>query len=142
MADVQSIQAPFKPDNERLDKFIDLYLEYDGDAQQAWVDAGYSEGTKRKAMTKVRDNWKMVEARIVAKIGSHVPFALGVVYDLAKNAKGESVKLKAAQDLLGRAGFDQASKIEVSNSDPEKMDKDSLRKELTDLMAKATAESA
>tara|TARA_R110002020_G_scaffold287099_1_gene502598 strand:- start:39673 stop:40104 length:432 start_codon:yes stop_codon:yes gene_type:complete len=140
-ATVGKLKVPYnKGDNERLDKFIDLYIDYDGDNVQAWKDAGYSESNTNASMAKLRQHWDVVQARIVEKMGRQVPQALAVVVDLMMNARNDSIRLKAAQDLLGRAGYDQASKIELTEKKAEDMDHDALREELTTLMRRANGD--
>ena len=136
---VEQLITPYKGDTERLDKFIDLYLDYEGDNVRAWLDAGYAESTKSSSMAKLRKHWDIVQARIVERMGSHVPEALAVVVDLMRNARSETIKLKAAQDIMGRAGYDQASKIELSEKKAEDLNQEELRKELSELMNRANA---
>jgi hypothetical protein len=134
---VTQLKVPFNEDNERLSKFIDLYIEYDGNHQLAWTDAGYSESTRNKAMHTLRKHWDIVQKRIVEKIGTQVPKALAMVVHLMENGKNESIRLKAAQDILGRAGYDQASKIELTDKKAEDLTRDELTKELQELMNRA-----
>ena len=136
---VEQLITPYKGDTERLDKFIDLYLDYEGDNVRAWLDAGYAESTKSSSMAKLRKHWDIVQARIVERIGSHVPEALSVVLDLMRNARSETIRLKSAQDIMGRAGYDQASKIELSDKKAEDLNQDELKRELEALMSRATA---
>lgn len=138
---VTQLKAEYRPDNERLDKFIDLYLDYEGDHIRAWKDAGYSSTTTKGAMAKLRQHWDVVQSRIVERIGRHVPRALSVVIDIMENASQASIRLKAAQDILGRAGYDQASKIELTEKKAEDMGQDELRNELAILMKRANKES-
>lgn len=144
MATVTELKKPFNEDNERLSTFIDLYIDYDGDHKRAWIDAGYAESGVGSAMNKLRQHWDVVERRIVEKIGRQVPQALAVIVDLMENARTESIKLKAAQDILGRAGYDQASKIEFTEKSAEELSREELRDELRVLLARAqaTGESA
>jgi hypothetical protein len=136
---VEQLVTPYKGDTERLDKFIDLYLDYEGDNVRAWVDAGYAESTRSSSMAKLRKHWDIVQARIVERIGSHVPRSLAVIVDLMENARSETIKLKAAQDIMGRAGYDQASKIELSEKKAEDLNQDELKRELEALMSRANA---
>ena len=134
---VTKLKKEYNEDNERLNKFIDLYIDYDGDNTRAWVDAGYAESGKSGSMAKLRQHGDVVERRIVERIGSHVPKALAVVMDLMENASQASVRLKAAQDILGRAGYDQASKIEFTEKKAEDLTGEELKSELKELLARA-----
>ena len=140
MSHVSQLKVPFNEDNQKLDKFIDLYIEYEGDNNRAWVDAGFAESSQSHSMSKLRKHWDEVQKRIVQRMGAHVPKALAMVVHLMENAKNDSVRLKAAQDLLGRAGYDQASRIELTDKKVEELSKDELRDELSELLAKARVE--
>lgn len=121
----------------QLDKYLDLYLEYKGDHKKAWVDAGYSEKTLQHSMAKVRENWVEVEKRIRIRIGSHVPMALTGIIELAENAKQESIRLKALQDIMSRAGYDKAQELVVTEKKAEEMDDTELKDELKALLKRS-----
>jgi hypothetical protein len=127
--------------SERLDLFIDLYIEKGGDPQSAWVEAGYSPSTKKKAMSTLRANWQEVERRIRLRIGSHVPMALQGIVELARNAKAESVRLKAQQDIMKRAGYDVAEEFILTEKKAEDMDDSELKTELAELLKRSREES-
>jgi hypothetical protein len=93
------------------------------------------------AMAKVRDNWELVELLIKNKIGSHVPFALNGIVELAANAKQESVKLKALQDILFRAGYDAPMRIETTEVQAGDMTNTELDNELTKLLSRVNKEA-
>jgi len=58
-----------------------------------------------------------IEANIKAMIGHCAPSALEVVFDLAMNCPDPKVRLAAAQDLLNRAGYKEATKHEITVAD-------------------------
>ena len=120
--------------------FLEMYVEC-GDHKKAWLDSGYSASNLPSAMGKIRDNWRLVEKLIRNRIGSHVPFALNGVVELAMNAKQESVRLKALQDILFRAGYDAALQIETSEKVSD-LDNADLENELTRLLARANNAAA
>ena len=125
----------FANTTERAITFFELYIE-GGDPKKAWVDAGYSEGSVRQANKKIRENYKLVEKMINAKIGAHVPMALNGIILLATHASSDAVKLKAQQDILYRAGYDKPIQIETLDA-ANKLDNKALEDELTKLLAKA-----
>lgn len=130
----------FTGKTETLVKFLDLYVET-GNAKASWVEAGYAEVTVNQAMSKIRDNWRLVEKLIRDRIGSHVPMALNGIVELAMNAKNDSVKLKALQDVMYRAGYDRPLEIITGEMDVEKLPNKDLDAELTAMLARANAEA-
>ena len=120
---------------ERMLSFVAQYVEH-GDAKLAWVEAGYSENTTNLAMSKLRDNWRIVESMVKERIGRHVPMALSGIIELAQTAKQESIRLKAQQDILFRAGYDKAMEMVVTDKDTKEMKDEELQKELLTLLGK------
>ena len=126
-----------KEPTETMKGFINEYINNGGDPVKAWTDSGLSATTSNRCRAVLRDHWQYIEKQIADKIGSHVPMAIeGIVY-LAQHAKGEGVKLKALQDLLSRAGYDGAIKIETKEVSAEDMDDSMLKDELSILLKKA-----
>ena len=123
---------------ERMLLFVSQYVEH-GDAKKAWVEAGYSEGTTNLAMGKLRDNWRIVESMVKERIGRHVPMALSGIIELAQTAKQESIRLKAQQDILFRAGYDKPMEMVITDKDTKEMKDDELQKELLSLLQKGKA---
>lgn len=118
----------------QLATFLEFYVE-SGDAKGSWVLAGYSEGTKHHAMSRIRDNWRMVEAMIKERISAHVPLALAGIIELAQNANGETVRLKAQQDILYRAGYDTPVSFVVEDKEASELKDSDLKDELARLLA-------
>lgn len=125
--------------DQRL-QFLEHYIEL-GDAHQAWIAAGYSSTSKARAMLTIRDNWRIVEKLIRNRIGTHVPMALNGLIQLAQNAKQESVRLKALQDILSRAGYDSVLQIEHSEKDAQSMNNAELDQELQRLLKRSNDEA-
>ena len=124
----------FQGKSERLIRFVELYLETEGDHRKAWIDAGYSQSTLPTAMAKLRENWAMVDRMIRDRIGSHVPLALAGIVRLATEAKNDSTRLKACQDLLSRAGYDKAQEIVVTEKKAEEMEDTEVQSEILSLL--------
>jgi phage terminase small subunit len=122
-------------------KFLEEYVQC-GDPKKAWVQAGYAESSTNMALTTIRANWRIVEKLIRTRIGSHVPFALSGIIELAQNAKQESVRLKALQDILFRAGYDAAMKIEHSEKSAQEMNHSEIENELQRLLKRSNDEHA
>ena len=115
-------------------EFLEHYVENGGNAKAAWLEAGFAESTCKQAMQIVRQHWQDVEILIRKRVGSHVPMALAGVVELAKNAKQDSVRLKALQDILSRAGYDKPQELVVTEKKAEELDNTELEEELLRLL--------
>ena len=124
--------------SEHTEQFLDFVMRYveTGNASQSWIDAGYSQNSKGRAMSRLRDNWRLVEKFIKDRIGGHVPMALNGIITLAENAKQESIRLKAQQDILYRAGYDTPVAFVVEDKDASNLKDAELKDELARLLSK------
>jgi phage terminase small subunit len=107
--------------------FIEHYIAIGGrDAAKAATLAGYLKGAKVTAFRLLRNPLILQELRTLAerKLKSNVALGAAVLEDLARNAKNESVKLKAAEALLDRGGLMLATisrhEVTVTNSRTDK----------------------
>jgi len=57
-----------------------------------------------------------IQANVSAMIGKCVPSALETVYELATSCPDPNIRLRAAIDILDRAGHKQAERLEISMS--------------------------
>ena len=137
---LKATDKDFVNKSDKLVKFLELYVET-GDKNAAWLEAGYAKGGIRSAGNIIRENMRLVEKLIRNRIGSHVPLALNGVLELATGAKQESVRLKALQDILYRAGYDRPVEIVTSEKDVNALDNKELEDELTTLLARANKEA-
>ena len=106
--------------------------------RRAYVDAGYSDSRSAtcNARTKLRELSDHIQLRIHEKIGSHIPWALNELVQLAKTTKNEQVKLKALLNILDRGGYATPIVIEHIKDDPKDMTREQLRKEVEMLVRK------
>ena len=123
--------------NEQFLHFVASYVE-SGDARGSWVQAGYSPNSAGTAMSRLRDNWRLVESMVKERIGAHVPMALTGIIELAQTAKQESIRLKAQQDILYRAGYDKPMEMVVTDKEAKDLKDDELQKELLAILGKPT----
>lgn len=121
--------------NENFLQFVAYYVE-SGSAREAWVQAGYSPNSAGSAMSRLRDNWRLVESMVKERIGAHVPMALSGIIELAQSAKQESIRLKAQQDILYRAGYDKPMEMVLTDKDAKDLKDDELQKELLAILGK------
>ena len=136
MTNVKYLKKVDEEYNEHSEQFLDFVLRYveTGHAPSAWTDAGFSDNTKNRAMSRLRDNWRLVEKVIKDRIGTHVPMALNGIITLAQHAKQESIRLKAQQDILYRAGYDKPVEFVVEDKDATDLKDQELKDELARLL--------
>ena len=121
--------------NENFLQFVAYYVE-SGNARESWTKAGYSPNSAGSAMSRLRDNWRLVESMVKERIGAHVPMALTGIIELAQTAKQESIRLKAQQDILYRAGYDKPMEMVLTDKDAKDLKDDELQKELLAILGK------
>ena len=54
--------------NENFLQFVAYYVE-SGDARGSWTKAGYSPNSAGSAMSRLRDNWRLVESMVKRNLG-------------------------------------------------------------------------
>lgn len=114
---------------------LDIYAKAlcDGHTKvQAYILAGYSAHTAQLNVYKYhRENAEYINAYISEHIGSHAPMALKIILQIMNddNEKG-GIRLKAAQDVLDRAGFSAKQKVEVTTVDVKDMNTEELQGEI------------
>lgn len=139
MTNVVDITAP-KTKQEKLDAFCEGLVN-GLSRQAAYIAAGYAEHmSKPNANKYYRDNALYIQHFLAEHIGVHAPTALKVVLQIANdpNEKG-GIRLKAAQDILDRAGFSAKQKVELTVSDPKEMSTEDLQNEIRKLVSEDTS---
>ena len=103
-----------------------------GYATQSGIKGGYSEKTAYQKGHQLRMQFQhQIEDETRRFMQAAVPGALAQIVDLAARAPSEQVHLKAAKEIMDRAGLKPTERIE--NMTVEKST-DELRKELAQLM--------
>ena len=123
----------------KQDAFIEEYC-MSGNAAKAAVKAGYSEKVAKQQGYKLKEQFaKEIEERTKKMLQDSVPGALSNLKTLSTEAISEAVKLGAIKDILDRAGYKPAERIEqsISHSD---MSTDELRRELEALTGSSEPE--
>lgn len=130
-----------RPLSERDAKFLELitspaYSRDNDGLRRAYVDAGWSDGkgAMSNARSKLRDLNEHIQLRIHEKIGSHVPWALNELVELAKNTKNDLVKMKVLLEIMNRAGYTTPITIEHIKDDPRDMTAEQIRKEILQIL--------
>lgn len=132
MTNVIPIADAPKTKAERLDDFCKALA--DGkNREEAYIEAGYSgHNCRANAHKYYRSNAAYIQAYIAENIGTHAPMAFSVIKEIASNPQEKGgIRLKAAQDILDRAGFGAKQKIEITTKDATEMSTEELQDEVT-----------
>ena len=109
--------------------FIEEYC-LTGNAAKAATKAGYSSNVAKQRGYKLKEQFaKQIEERTKKMLQDSVPGALSHLRTLSTDAISEAVKLGAIKDILDRAGYKPAERIEQTISHSEKSI-DELKREL------------
>jgi len=117
------------------------------DLQKAWLIAYFSgaNGSAASRSVGITNNVKqhacnmkaalmdVIQLNMRRMVGHCAPTALETVFELSQHCEDPKVRLAAARDLLDRAGYKEAAKIEVTIAD--KSDKE-LDSEIQELLMK------
>lgn len=126
--------------SERKQKFVALYAE-SGDQRQAYLDAGYNPGPRTLAANSralMKELKPYIEEAIHERIGGHAPMALKHLSHLMTTAKSEQVQLKAAMNILDRAGYQETQKIEIQEVGAAELNNKELDEHIAKLAATAS----
>lgn len=115
---------------EQQRKFADHYFEFNNGTKAA-IHAGYGEaGAHTQASrllknVKVRDYITNLEKerreRIMNLMASMAEDSIKGIYELAKSADSESVRLQAYKDVLDRSGYKPTEKVEQKSENDTKI---------------------
>lgn len=124
-------EAPKASKQEKLDAYCQGLC--DGlSKRDAYVAAGYAPtGAMRNAQAYHKLNATYINGFIGDHIGSHAPTALKVILRIMNDESEKGgIRLKAAQDILDRAGHGAKQKLEISTPDIKDMSTEDLQNEL------------
>ena len=139
-------RKPRGSDKEKHAKFRELYIEY---AMRDWPtyndmlkatlhDAGFTQNDNTGVIYKARQvltkNWPEIQQEIGKKLNFGAVIAAETLIELTKYGKQESVRLKAATELLNKAGFQEAQKLEVTQRPLEEMSEEDLDNKIKELL--------
>lgn len=109
---------------EKQKKFCEAYLELSKGALAA-ISAGYAEGSAHVEASRLLKNDKVRgyleelqkerRERIQDRLSAMAEKAAEMIFEIAMNAESESVRLAALKDVLDRAGYKAANKVEQKN---------------------------
>lgn len=135
MTVVNIADAPKATKQEKLDLYCKALAD-GAKREEAYIAAGYAEATaKYNAQKYHRQNLEYITAYFADHIGTHAPAALKVLLEIMNNEDEKGgIRLKAAQDLLDRAGYSAKQKIEVTTKQLDEMSTGELEDEIKKLL--------
>jgi len=130
------LKVTVKPNGRALtDKqraWLEVYLEC-GNASEAARAVGVEKHAAQYGK-QMRDRLsEVIQSNLRKMVGRCAPAALETIYKLATTCPDPKVQLAAAQDLLNRAGYKEATKVELTVD--KKSDRE-LDKEIENLLSK------
>lgn len=125
-----------KSKQEKLDDFCRA-LANGLTREAAYQEAGYSGlNCRANAHKYYRQNTEYITAYMSEHIGVHAPTALNVIKEIMNDPTEKGgIRLKAAQDILDRAGFGAKQKIELTTKDAKEMSTEELQNEVIRLIS-------
>jgi len=124
---------------EKLSLFKEAYFDNGGKLKDAYIAAGFSPISAASNASKYfAAHREEIISFVNTRIATHVPTAIGTIVKIMNN-EGEKggIRLKAAQDLLDRAGYKPSDRIEIRTEDVDTMTtgdiKDHIRKLLQEV---------
>lgn len=125
-----------KSKQEKLDDFCRA-LANGLTREAAYQEAGYSGlNCRANAHKYYRQNAEYITAYMSEHIGVHAPTALNVIKEIMNDPTEKGgIRLKAAQDILDRAGFGAKQKIELTTKDAKEMSTEELQNEIAKLIS-------
>lgn len=135
MSNVTNIADAPKNKQEKLDDFCKALA--DGkNREEAYIEAGYSgHNCRANAHKYYRQNADYIKIYLSEHIGVHVPTAFRVILEIATNPDEKAgIRLKAAQDIMDRGGFNAKQTIELVTKDATEMNTEELENEIRRLI--------
>jgi|TARA_Y100000310_G_scaffold289077_1_gene315207 phage terminase small subunit len=128
-----------RPRTFKQEVFIEEYC-LTGNAAKAATKAGYSSNVAKQRGYKLKEQFsKEIEERTKKMLQDSVPGALSNLKTLSTEAISEAVKLGAIKDILDRAGYKPAERVEQTITHADKTT-DELKRELEALTGSSDPE--
>jgi len=125
---------------ERLDAFCEALC--DGkNRTQAYLAAGFTIDPKyapKEASNYYKTHHEYVKGYMHERIGHTAPLAFKVLVDVMTNEKEKGgIRIKAAQDVLDRAGYMANQKIELTTKDVRELSTGDLQSEINRILSES-----
>ena len=123
------------PNTDKQKDFVANFILH-GNAAKAARDAGYgniNDSAKRRGHELKLRYKDYIAQQIANNISGYAPAALAMIADIATNGESEAIRLKAAIDLMDRAGYKPTTKTEQKTIAVEERSTEELEEELKQL---------
>ena len=116
---------------ERIQKYAEVWITT-GNKTAAYEAAGYSCPTPSNAYNFHKQHYETITKEAAMAISSNVPIAIQTLTSIMINGKSETARVKAALEVLDRAGLDKTTRIQIGHEDPKT--KEELQSQLKELL--------
>ena len=116
---------------ERIVKYSEVWLAT-SNKREAYEAAGFACATGSNAYNFHKRHHEAITREASMHVASHVPKAIAALSDIMVNGKSETARVKAALEIMDRAGLDKTTRIQIGNDEPKSQD--DLRKQLKGLL--------
>jgi hypothetical protein len=117
--------------SERIAKYAEVWLAT-SNKRAAYEAAGYSCSTGSNAYQFHKQHHEAIQREAAMHLASHLPKAIGALADIMVNGKSETARVKAALEILDRAGLDKTTRIQIGQEEPQ--NKGELQQQLQKLL--------
>lgn len=117
---------------ERIAQYAETWLAT-GNKRAAYEAAGYACSSGSNAYQFHKQHHEAITKEAAMHVASHVPKAIMALSDIMENGKSETARVKAALEIMDRAGLDKTTRVQIGNDTPKTGDE--LKAELKALLA-------
>lgn len=121
---------------EKLSLFKEAYFDNGGNLKEAYLAAGFSPISAASNASKYfAAHREEIQTFVHTRIATHVPKAIGTIVKIMNNEQEKGgIRLKAAQDLLDRAGYKPSDRIEIRTEDVDNMSTGDIKEQIKRLL--------
>ena len=103
----------------------------------AYRAAGYSSVTSANAAAFFEAHKDEIQGYVFLAVGSKVPIAIKVLEEIMLTGKSDGARVKAATEILDRAGVTQVQKIEITSKEVSELENRQITEEIQELLKKS-----
>lgn len=122
--------------NERIRIVAEAWL---GGASktEAYRQAGYASPTPANASAFFDTHREEIDKHIYRGMKNSIPIAINTLTEIMLKGESEGARVKAATEILDRAGFDKIERIEITTTEVAELENRQISDEINSLLAKA-----
>ena len=117
--------------SQRIAKYAEVWLTT-SNKTAAYEAAGYGCPTPSNAYNFHKQHHEAIMREAHMGVANHVPVAMSTLAEIMVSGKSETARVKAALEILDRAGLDKTTKIQIGSDMPQ--NKDELQAQLKALL--------